>query len=1576
MYELGHMIRKPSKDVCIFLAPTVPLVRQQAIVIENSTDFKVRSYYGNRKNLKSHDDWEKELEQTEVLVMTPQILLHNLQHCFIRMELVALLIFDECHHAQAQRRHSYAQIMKEFYRTITGRGPRIFGMTASPIIGKGGSNQLNYTKCINSLENLLDAKICSIDESIELENIVASPDVKVYFYGPNAKTASGFNEKYCKKLEEIKIRCISMAREKVVDLKALKKKIKLLFRVHDNLIFCLEQIGLQGAIQAARTFLSDEVSDLKEIDAKSNCKDNWLADLYLKDAVSVLNLDLLNDESGLDSFPLEALEEPFFSKKLSLLIQILYKYREKTNIKCIVFVKRIIVAKSLAYILGNIEALKFWRCQFLVGFHSGSVSRRTMNTIVEKFCTGEVNLLVATNVAEEGLDIQTCCLVLRFDLPETVASFIQSRGRARMLKSEYVFLVERGNQHEERLLEDFMFGEKIMNKEVTCRTSNETFDNLEETTYRVDATGASISTGCSVSLLHHYCSKLPHDQYFTPVPKFSFKDDLSGTICSIILPSNCPIRQVESQPSTSKGDARRAACLKACMKLHVQGALTEYLLPGISSKKQQSGAEHAESDCNEDELLREELHESLVPAALRAPWKNFEDKLNFHFYYMKFVPVPEDREYRRFGLFVTAPLPEEAKTMEVDLHLAHGRIVKAGLVPSGILMFDKEEIVLAQKFQEMFLKIVLDRSEFWSDFVPLGMVDISKQSLCTYYLLLPVMEDLCGNTIDWTTVGRCLSSPVFRQPTDADGRGYPQSCSYGMLELADGPVEKRDLISSLVFTPHNKTFFFVADILYETSAYSQMKGSKSSSYFKHYQKRFKIHLLHPKQPFLKAKQLFHARNLLHNRIQESTEARELEEYFVELPPEVCCLKITGFSKDIGSSLSLLPSFMHRLENLLVAIELKDLFAASFPEGIEISAYRVLEALTTEKCLERFSLERLEVLGDAFLKYAVGRHSFLSYGALDEGQLTMKRSSIVNNSHLYELATRKNLQVYIRDELFDPSHFFAFGRPCKTICNEDTESVVHCRAAGAETSNVKCNKSHCWLHRKTIADAVEALTGAFLVDSGFRAASAFLQWLGIEVSFDISNAYRICEESKKNMSLIANVEIPALEKLLGYRFQHRGVLIEAFVHPSYNKHSGGCYQRLEFLGDAVLEYLITSYLYSVYPDLKPGQLTDLRSITVNNVSFAHIAVSLSFHKYLIKDSNSLTEAIEKFERYVYAPESEKDLIEELSCPKVLGDIVESCIGAILLDSRFDLKQVWRTMLTLLGPVLRFSCLQLNPLRELLELCQSSDFKLSLPDPQKVKEGYAVEVIVTTKERLLTCTSVNLNSKVARKMAAQEAISKLKEMGFEHKRKNLEIVRSTRRQEPKLIGFDENSELTDALDTAPLEVLEQHEAEGPNGSGPFPNESSDASFDSSGDSGKPVLLKRSSLPSNSANAHKDKIWKPVKGQKGQEKSGEQIAGTDVISDCSSNEETTGLVGTKPAKSKLLEVCAANFWKPPSFVCCKEEGESHLKMFTYKVMLEVEAASSTIIECFSEPKLRKRAAQDHAAEGALWCLKHMGF
>lgn len=142
-------------------------------------------------------------------------------------------------------------------------------------------------------------------------------------------------------------------------------------------------------------------------------------------------------------------------------------------------------------------------------------------------------------------------------------------------------------------------------------------------------------------------------------------------------------------------------------------------------------------------------------------------------------------------------------------------------------------------------------------------------------------------------------------------------------------------------------------------------------------------------------------------------------------------------------------------------------------------------------------------------------------------------------------------------------FFALGHPCQIVCNSEEEFSIHGKGNhtrdGAEVDNIKCTKSHRWLHRKTIADVVEALVGAFLVGSGFKAAIAFLQWIGIPVDFDVQNVYRAWELSKDNMSLLDMTNVDEVEKLLSHRFSYKGLLLQAFVHPSFNRHSGGCYQ---------------------------------------------------------------------------------------------------------------------------------------------------------------------------------------------------------------------------------------------------------------------------------------------------------------------------------------------------------------------------------------------------------------------------------
>lgn len=150
------------------------------------------------------------------------------------------------------------------------------------------------------------------------------------------------------------------------------------------------------------------------------------------------------------------------------------------------------------------------------------------------------------------------------------------------------------------------------------------------------------------------------------------------------------------------------------------------------------------------------------------------------------------------------------------------------------------------------------------------------------------------------------------------------------------------------------------------------------------------------------------------------------------------------------------------------------------------------------------------------------------------------------------------QVYIRDQSFDPEQFFALGYRCTVTCNKETETSIHSRSSKTRMK-FRCNKCHHWLHKKTIADVVEALVGAFLVDSGFKAATVFLKWIGIPVDFEASQVTNACISSTSYLQLASSIDVPALENLLGHQFLHKGLLLQAIVHPSYNKHGGGCYQ---------------------------------------------------------------------------------------------------------------------------------------------------------------------------------------------------------------------------------------------------------------------------------------------------------------------------------------------------------------------------------------------------------------------------------
>nr|CAD7424741.1 unnamed protein product [Timema monikensis] len=325
--------------------------------------------------------------------------------------------------------------------------------------------------------------------------------------------------------------------------------------------------------------------------------------------------------------------------------------------------------------------------------------------------------------------------------------------------------------------------------------------------------------------------------------------------------------------------------------------------------------------------------------------------------------------------------------------------------------------------------------------------------------------------------------------------------------------------------------------------------------------------------------------------------------------------------------------------------------------------------------------------------------------------------------------------------------------------------------------------------KSVADCVEALIGAYLISCGPRGALLFMAWLGICVlpRHDVDGQVTYGSLKAPKSPLLYNVPNPecqlksllngydAFERRIGYRFRDRSYLLQSLTHASYSPNRlTDCYQRLEFLGDAVLDYLITRHLYEDTRQHSPGALTDLRSSLVNNTIFASLAVRYSFHKYFRHLSPGLSEVVDRFvriqeenghtisEEYYLIEEEECEEAEDVEVPKALGDVFESVAGAIFLDSNMSLDAVWRVYFRMMkAEIEQFSTnVPKSPIRELLELEPET---AKFGKPEKLADGRRVRVTVEVFGKG-TFKGIGRNYRIAKCTAAKCALKQLKKKGL--------------------------------------------------------------------------------------------------------------------------------------------------------------------------------------------------------------------
>ena len=579
-------------------------MKQQADYIARHTSLNVGQYTGDM----GVDGWpigcwHHEFNQHHVLVMTMTIFKKLLQTKFIKLSQVNLLIFDECHHAV--KNHDYVQIMRLFRPHIETKDdviPRRLGLTASLIPSKCKPGDIE--RKIRELEEILMCRSQTAEDLQEVAKFATNPDEKICYY---PSSSSNGDIARLKIILEDSVNFLELFKKDDKD-KDIYGQVKLYLddclHILINLgVWCAHRFATEGqdvlesyinevgefyTSNWERALLHMGWTQLKAFTEKSSivierCKQRGdLTPLTPK----VQKLLLYLGDSAVSSGELTVGDAP--TKK------------DADKLRGIVFVERRTTAAKLTKLIQHKSRsdmdLSHIRCDYVVGHNEGKkgthlrkeahMNTNKQNIVLNKFRNGRINLLIATSVVEEGVDVPKCNSVVRFDFPPNFRSYIQSKGRARAKVSKYLLFIEEGEEKEKRFadLKDYNALEKELQNICKGRSVPGEEDILKRMEEFVEPympfgkEGAVTMLGSSLSLIHRlaspllgivvgvivfdvyrYCQKLPKDKFTILTPVFLTDKEATENVpslhplvrdvakeyvykSSVQLPMNCPLK--------------------------------------------------------------------------------------------------------------------------------------------------------------------------------------------------------------------------------------------------------------------------------------------------------------------------------------------------------------------------------------------------------------------------------------------------------------------------------------------------------------------------------------------------------------------------------------------------------------------------------------------------------------------------------------------------------------------------------------------------------------------------------------------------------------------------------------------------------------------------------------------------------------------------------------------------------------------------------------------------------------------------------------------------------------------------
>ncbi|UCD70078.1 MAG: ribonuclease III [Betaproteobacteria bacterium] len=208
---------------------------------------------------------------------------------------------------------------------------------------------------------------------------------------------------------------------------------------------------------------------------------------------------------------------------------------------------------------------------------------------------------------------------------------------------------------------------------------------------------------------------------------------------------------------------------------------------------------------------------------------------------------------------------------------------------------------------------------------------------------------------------------------------------------------------------------------------------------------------------------------------------------------------------------------------------------------------------------------------------------------------------------------------------------------------------------------------------------------------------------------------------------------AIERKIGHRFQNRSLLNQALTHRSYGVPHN---ERLEFLGDSILNCVIANLLYERYPEIAEGELSRVRANLVNQQSLADLASHLDLGEHVMLGHGEIRSGGSRR-------------------PSIQADALEALLGAVFLDAGFE--TVSRVIVSMFGPFMNSldpAAVTKDPKTRLQEFLQGR--RMSLPSYTVVDvSGQAHDQLFRVECRLEEMSICTSGEGASRRAAEQDA-----------------------------------------------------------------------------------------------------------------------------------------------------------------------------------------------------------------------------